>query len=47
MRRATMELLEVLNILNLGGALVFAYVVVRMIKHVYESLSILKRIENK
>ena len=47
MRRATMELSEVLNILNLGGAVVFAYVVVRMIKHVYESLVLLKRIENR
>nr|DAD61134.1 MAG TPA: hypothetical protein [Caudoviricetes sp.] len=41
-----MELSEVLNILNLGGALVFAYVVVRMFKRAYESLSILKE-ENK
>ena len=38
-----MELSEVLNILNLGGALVFAYVVVRVIQHAYESLSLIKR----
>lgn len=42
-----MSLSEVLNILNLGGALVFAYVVVRMIKHVYESLVLLKGAKNK
>ena len=42
-----MSLSEVLNILNLGGALVFAYVVIRMIKRAYESLVLLKRIENK
>lgn len=38
-----MELSEVLNILNIGGALVFAYVVVRMIKRAYESLVLIKR----
>ena len=37
-----MELSEVLNIINLGGAVVFAYVVVRMIQHAYESLALLK-----
>lgn len=42
-----MSLSAVLNIINLGGAVVFAYVVVRMIKHVYESLVLLKRIENR
>jgi len=39
-----MSLSEVLNIINLGGAVVFAYVVVRMIKHAYESLSLVKRV---
>lgn len=38
--------MELLEFLNLGGALVFAYVVVRMFKRAYESLSILKE-ENK
>lgn len=42
-----MSLSEVLNILNLGGALVFAYVVVRMIKRAYESLVLLKGVKNK
>lgn len=42
-----MELSEVLNILNLGGALVFAYVVVRMFKRAYESLVLLKGVKNK
>nr|DAX91653.1 MAG TPA: hypothetical protein [Caudoviricetes sp.] len=39
-----MSLSEVLNILNLGGALVFAYVVVRMIQRAYESLVLIKRV---
>ena len=38
--------MELLEFFNLGGAVVFAYVVVRMIKHAYESLSVLKE-ENK
>lgn len=44
MRRATMDILAVLN---LGGAVVFAYVVVRMIKRAYESLVLLKEFEDK
>lgn len=39
-----MSLLEVLNIINLGGAVVFAYVVVHMFKRAYESLSLIKRV---
>nr|DAD73565.1 MAG TPA: hypothetical protein [Myoviridae sp. ctwmI4] len=38
--------MELLEVANLGGALVFAYVVVRTFKHAYESLSILKE-ENR
>ena len=39
--------MELLEVFNLGGALVFAYVVVRIFKRAYESLVLLKRIENK
>lgn len=39
-----MELSEVLNIINLGGALVFAYVVVRMFKRAYNTLVLIKRV---
>lgn len=36
--------MELLDFFNLGGAVVFAYVVVRMFKRAYESLVLIKRV---